>query len=212
VKHPDLLLATVLALSFAAPAFAGPQLIQNGTFADGSNADWTATQNANGDPDTVEVNPSSVYGLPEYNGNFYNMEVNANAIDTVEQVVTGLIVGQYYDLSWGYGNRGGGGAQAVDVSFGGQFLVEDSYDGSTNPDTWTANNFMIEATATTETLEFASLDEGGAPSYGNEISDVSLIPEPASMALLGLGLVSLALTRRMANPAAANQKKQAVLF
>jgi hypothetical protein len=196
VKHPHLLLATMLACSVAAPAFAGPQLILNGTFANGSNADWTATQNSNGHSDTVEVNPSSVYGLPEYNGNVYNMEVNANAIDTVQQVVTGLVVGQYYELSWGYGNRGSGGPQAVDVSFGGKLLVRDSYNGVTNPDTWTANAFLIEATATTETLVFASLNEGGAPSYGNEIADVSLIPEPGSMALLGLGLAGLTTLRR----------------
>jgi hypothetical protein len=188
------LLAATLALSTA--AFAGPQLIQNGTFANGSNADWTATMNANGDPDTVEVNPSAVYGLPEYNGNVYNMEVNANAIDTVTQLVTGLVVGQYYDLSWGYGNRGGGGPQAVTVSFGSQVLVTDSYDGSTNPDTWSANNFIIEATATSELLSFASIDEGGAPSYGNEISDVSLIPEPASLALLVMGLTGIGVLRR----------------
>ena len=177
-------------------AYAGPQLIVNGTFDGGSNADWSGTQNANGNPDNVEVNPSSIYGLPDYNGNVFNMEVNANAIDTVTQVVTGLVVGQYYDLSWAYGNRGHGGAQAVQVSFGGQLLTTDSYDGSSNPDTWSANDFLVLATSTTETLVFASLDEGGLPSYGNEISDVSLIPEPASIAMLAMGLTGLGVLRR----------------
>ena len=191
---PAALLALVAAAATA--AHAGPQLITNGTFDDGSNAGWTATQNSNGSPDNVEVNPSAVYGLPAYNGNIFNMEVNANAIDTVTQLVTGLVVGQYYDLSWGYGNRGGGGAQAVQVSFGGQLLTTDSYDGSTNKYTWSGNDFMVLATSTTETLMFASLDEGGAPSYGNEISDVSLIPEPASFAVLAMGLAGIGLLRR----------------
>ena len=177
-------------------AFAGPELIQNGTFAGGSNADWTATMNSDGNPDTVEVNPSYIYGLSAYDGNVYNLEVNANAVDTVTQLVTGLVVGQFYDLSWGYGNRGGGGPQAMTVSFGGQMLVTDSYDGSTNPYTWTANNFLIEATATSELLSFASIDEGGLPSYGNEISDVTLIPEPASLAMLVVGLAGISVVRR----------------
>jgi hypothetical protein len=194
VKHVIILASSLVALAPA--AHAGPQLIENGTFANGSNADWAATMNANGQPDTVEVNPSAVYGLSAYNGNIYNMEVNGNAVDTVTQLVTGLVVGQYYDLSWGYGNRGGGGAQAVQVSFGGQLLTTDSYNGSTNPNSWLGNDFMILATSTSEMLTFASLNEGGAASYGNEISDVSLIPEPASLAMLAIGVGGLLVTRR----------------
>ena len=82
------------------------------------------------------------------------------------------------------------------MSFGGQLLTTDSYDGSSNPDTWSANDFLVLATSTTETLVFASLDEGGLPSYGNEISDVSLIPEPASIAMLAMGLTGLGVLRR----------------
>ncbi len=180
----------------AQSAFAGPQLVTDGTFANGTAVDWTGFQTANGTPDSVEVNPSAVYGLPAYNGNPYNLEVNANYVDTVTQTITGLVVGDYYELSFGYGNRGAGGAQILDVSFGGTLVTVDTYNGTDAP-FWATNSFLVLATATTEVLSFASQPvQGSLPSYGNEISDVSLIPEPASFAVLILGLTGLGVARR----------------
>ena len=184
-------------MAVAAPsAFAGPQLVTDGTFANGTSTDWTAFQTQNGMPDDIEVNPSAVYGLPKYLGNTYNLEVNANYVDTVTQTITGLVVGDYYELSYGYGNRGAGGAQVLDVSLGGVQVATDTYNGTDAP-YWTTNSFLIEATSTSEVLSFASqVVAGSEPSYGNEISDVSLIPEPASFAALVIGLTGVTLLRR----------------
>jgi hypothetical protein len=57
---------------------------------------------------------------------------------------------------------------------------------------WTLNTFSITATATTEKLEFISQVTDGLPSYGNEITNVSLsAPEPSSWVMMMLGFAGL---------------------
>jgi hypothetical protein len=117
--------------------------------------------------------------------------------------VTGLTIGQRYDLSFLYGGRPGGGPQALDVYFGGQLLTTDS--GSFG--VWTPNFFSVQATATTEWLEFRSQATSGSSSYGNEITNVSLTaPEPATWVMMGLGFAGFAFAgfraRRPADAAA----------
>ena len=130
---------------------------------------WT-TNDPGGD---IEIGNGSVYGLPCDNAGCRNQEINANAFNTVSYTVTGLTVGKAYDLSWDYGGRTSGGPDFLNVSFGGNLLVQNF--GSVGP--WTDNAFSVVATASSETLTFASVDtsgSGGIPSYGNEITNVSL--------------------------------------
>jgi hypothetical protein len=106
--------------------------------------------------------------------------------------VNGLTVGKTYDLSWDYGGRNAGGPDFLNVSFGGNFLVQDG--GSVG--VWTPNAFAVVATSSSETLTFAAVDTsalGGNPSYGNEITNVTLpVPEPSTWAMMGLGFAGLA--------------------
>jgi hypothetical protein len=141
--------------------------------------------------DTLEVGASPIYGLSCETAGCQNLEVNANAIDTVSQTVTGLTVGDTYDLSWDYGGRNAGGPQQLDVSFGGASVGVNTSNGVDA--FWTPNSVDIVATASTETLTFESINVGGAPSYGNELTGVSLttVPEPAAWALLLLGFAGL---------------------
>jgi hypothetical protein len=118
----------------------------------------------------------------------------------VSQTVTGLTVGKTYDLSWLYGGRPGGGPQALNVSFGGTLLTQDS--GSTG--VWTPNHFQVVADAASETLTFTSLNEGGNQSYGNEITAVSLsVPEPATWAMMLIGVAGAGYTARRRRSAVA---------
>jgi hypothetical protein len=146
----------------------------------------------------VEVGYSPIYGLSCISTGCQNLEVNANTFGTVVQNVTGLTVGDSYNLTWYYGGRPGGGPQQLDVSFGGAQVAIDS--GSYG--SWTRNSVEITAISSSEVLQFASVNVGGLPSYGNEVTNVALsVPEPAIWAMMlagfgGLGLASFARRRR----------------
>jgi len=182
------------ALLAATVAFAGPNLISDGDFSSPAQgggwsiyspgADgWT---NTNGDG--IEIGYSPIYGLPCDNSGCQSLEVNANTFDTDQQIVSGLHIGTTYKLSWDYGGRTSGGPDFLDVYFGGAYLTQDS--GSVG--SWTPNTFFVTATSTSEALVFQSLITGGAPSYGNEITNVSLsAPEPATWAMMLAGFVGL---------------------
>jgi hypothetical protein len=178
----------------ASSAFAGTNLIVNGdftstpTFQYGSWGEWPSITGWTAVSDAIEVGTNGTYGLPTVGGGV-NLEVNANTFGDDYQVVSGLKVGATYTLSYLSGGRTGGGTQALDVYFGGQKLTTDTGSYSS----WTPNTFVITATATTETLEFVSQATGGLPSYGNEITGVSLAaPEASTWAMMGLGFAGLA--------------------
>ena len=146
---------------------------------------------------SIEIgNSLSVYGLACETSSCQNLEVNANDFDTVYQWVSGLVKGQSYDLSYLYGGRPGGGTQKLDVSFGGSPLTVDTGDLGV----WVTNSFSIVATSSMELLQFASEGTDGLPSYGNEITNVSLTatPLPAALPLFagGLGIVGFIGGRR----------------
>jgi hypothetical protein len=179
----------------ASSAFAGQNLIVNGDFSTPSVApgwsEWspgTAQTGWTSVNDAIEIGYSPIYGLPCANAACQQLEVNANTFGDNYQNVSGLKVGDKYTLSYLYGGRTSGGPDLLDVYFGGNLLTIDS--GSIG--VWTLNAFSITATATTEKLEFISQVTAGLPSYGNEITNVSLsAPEPSSWVMMILGFAGL---------------------
>ncbi len=204
-----------MALVFGALVFisnsASADLVVNGGF-DGNNESggWSAETSVPGwtliGPDTAtEIGTAGVYGLSSYtspsNITYTQLvELNGNQPDTIQQTITGLIVGNQYNLSWAYGDRSGGGDTSTQVSFGGALVANDfSNVGHTN--SWVTNSFLVTATATTENLVFAGISGTfGSPSYGNLITGVSLtpaaVPIPATIWLFGSALMGLGAFRK----------------
>ncbi len=173
-----ILLAGLLA-GLSAPAFAS-NLVVNGEFSDGG-AGWSS-------PDTVEVYPSPVYGLPCVNGSCTNAEVLGNySPDTIYQSVGGLVVGDWYKVSYLYGGRQGADASMVS-SFGGKTLTTNTGDLGV----WVLNTFSIKATATSEILSFNAVALNGCASCGAEVTNISVgVPEASTWAMMLAGFAGL---------------------
>lgn len=179
-------------------AFSDPAVGTNwASFANGAVPGWTNTRNADG----LEIDYTPVLGLADYGTEAQSLEVDGATFDTATQTITGLTAGANYLFSWGYGDRPGSGAQALEVYFGNTLVTTDIGSGSGD---WTSNSFLVAATSSSETISFVAEDTSGNPSVGNEIAAVSLVdaPEPASVALLGAGLCIVLLIRRSDKAAA----------
>jgi len=199
VKIVSKLLAAAAAFALAGSAQAA-NLIVNGNFDSPDVGGGSGTFNSipgwvSNTGDTIEIGNSGVYGLGCVTAGCHNLEVNANTFGDVSQTVSGLTAGNSYFLSLIYGGRGGGGFQQLWVSFGGQTIGIFGSDGSASAWTYYAT-FEVAATSASEVLDFYSANVGGNPSYGNEVTGVSLTssapvssaPEPATWAMMLIGL------------------------
>ncbi|WP_394763868.1 PEPxxWA-CTERM sorting domain-containing protein [Phenylobacterium sp.] len=151
-------------------------------------------------------------GLAAHGGNFAALD-GAYQDSPLSQVITGLVVGKTYALSYDYAfaqQTGFDGAttQNLKVSLGNfnsttpnLVLANHGFSG------WTTATFNIVATAATETLSFYSVATPQQPPFAlvGSVSLKGAVPEPATwaMMLVGFGGLGAMIRKRRAATAAA---------
>ena len=197
MKEKITLIALLTTIMMMATSMAHANLITNGNFdtfvpLNGTGGGWTTAGN-------------------DFNGGWTNVDGNSffiinaageSATDpSISQILNGLTIGQVYDVSGNFTNYYNCCGNPTALSFGvdvtpGGLLTELADPGS-YPN-WFSFSTSFTATQTSHTVRFTSERNGDDTEYAiDNISVVASVPEPATLGLMGLGLVGMSFARRL---------------
>ena len=192
-----------LALLATVPMLATPVVI-NPSFETGP-APGVFTTLAGGDTSITgwTVNGDSI----DYIGSYWvaadgsrSLDLNGNGQGGIQQTVNGFDIGTLYTLTFMMsGNPDRDQINTLRLSVSGIGFQDYTFDSSvaTNANMgWVQYSFLFAATATTHTISFDSQD---ASAFGSALDNVGItgeVPEPATYAMMGGGLIALAFLRR----------------
>jgi choice-of-anchor C domain-containing protein len=176
---------------FESPAISGGATFQ--TYAVGSTGitGWTVIPGTN----------SGASGSVDLIGSYFPAHSGAQSVDLdgssipgpggLSQTITGLVQGTSYVLDFFYGNNPNGTTASATVSIG-TLTTTITHSGSTfGVMNYTEGTYSFVATGTTQILTFTSTDPSNDVN-GIALDDVSIsVPEPASCAMLGLGMLAV---------------------